>query len=832
MKIKKNDLISTYAQSVGIEAAKELITKKIHAAALTDKERYTEEEIARICSELAKEGGLIRIITQTFLVQLERKRSEEQTLLLDNIETQIWYLTDIETYGAVNKARADFLGRPKANLEGMNIRDIIRTKDADVYIAGNSEVFEKKKQTRTEQWARNGKGETRLLFITRTPKLDDKGDVEYVICAAEDITERKRAEDRITHLNSVLKAIRTVNQLIVMEKDCDTLLQKVCDTLTEARGYDAAWLGVLSEGDAFATVKGSGFSEDVARFCEHVMEGDHPPCIKNAIAQKDSFVILDKYRECGDCSFKDACVGKEAAIIRVEHANHFYGLLAILRAPDVAVDDEEKGLLEEVAGDISFALHDMAMEEVRKSAEEALREAEEQFRTIVETAPSFLMITDAERNNTYVSPNCEEFTGYTEEELGGGRWWVHEDDTPRAKELFERTFLDGVGGKDFEYKAVKKNGELWYASSSWEPLKDGAGKFKGIVFQTIDVTERKRAEEKLRESEERYRLLAESAQDFIFLIDSDMRIQYTNSFAAEQLGYRPEELIGKYLDVVFPPDLSNSFEHSLQTVFESGEPLHAEGRFIPDKELWLDTQLIPLKKESGETESILGISRDITERKRVEEKIEASLKEKEALLQEIHHRVKNNLQVVSSLLSMQARAAKDEDTVDILTESRNRIDAMALIHTQLYESGNLSAIKMKGFVDKMVRQMFQSYPVRDMKLTPIVNVADYPLPVSIAVPVGLIFNELISNTFKHAFVNRKEGKIEVSLGASGKSISMTVRDDGVGLPEGFDINTTTTLGLHLVKILAEDQLRGKLEVVSDEGASFKIVFEIETLEGN
>ncbi|KAF5417720.1 MAG: hypothetical protein C5S38_01195 [Candidatus Methanophagaceae archaeon] len=327
-------------------------------------------------------------------------------------------------------------------------------------------------------------------------------------------------------------------------------------------------------------------------------------------------------------------------------------------------------------------------------------------------------------------------------------------------------------------------------------------------------------------------MLAESAQDYIFLIDSDMRIQYTNSFAAEQLGYRPEELIGKRLDKVFPPDLSNSFEHSLQTVFESGEPLHVEDRFIPDKELWLDTQLIPLKNESGETESILGISRDITDRKRVEEKIEAALKEKEALLQETHHRVKSNLQVVSSLLSMQARAAKDEDTVDILTESRNRIDAIALIHTQLYESGNLSAIKMNGFVDKMVRQMFQSYPVRDMKLTPTVNVADYPIPVFIAVPVGLIFNELISNTFKHAFVNRKEGKIEVSLCASGKSICMTVRDDGVGLPEGFDINTTTTLGLHLVKILAEDQLRGKLEVVSDEGASFKIVFEIETLEGN
>ncbi|KAF5417719.1 MAG: hypothetical protein C5S38_01190 [Candidatus Methanophagaceae archaeon] len=122
----------------------------------------------------------------------------------------------------------------------------------------------------------------------------------------------------------------------------------------------------------------------------------------------------------------------------------------------------------------------------RKSAEEALREAEEQFRTIVETAPSILMITDAGGINTYVSPNCEEFTGYTEEELlSSGSWWVHEDDTPKARALFERTFQDGVGGKDFEYKAVKKNGELWYASSSWEPLRDRAGKFRVLSFRRL-----------------------------------------------------------------------------------------------------------------------------------------------------------------------------------------------------------------------------------------------------------------------------------------------------------------------------------------------------------
>jgi two-component sensor histidine kinase len=217
----------------------------------------------------------------------------------------------------------------------------------------------------------------------------------------------------------------------------------------------------------------------------------------------------------------------------------------------------------------------------------------------------------------------------------------------------------------------------------------------------------------------------------------------------------------------------------------------------------------------------------LDERKRAEDRIKASLKEKEVLLLEIHHRVKNNLQVISSLLNMQARATKDKDVTGVLFESINRINAMALIHNQLYESGNLSEVNMKGFVDNLVGQLLQVYSVQDTKITPNVYAADCPLPISIAVPVGLIVNELLTNTFKHAFVNRNEGNIWVNLGVSEKGlVSLTVSDDGVGLPVGFDVNSRKTLGLHLVKILTEDQLQGTLKVTCDCGATFKIEFNI------
>ena len=159
-----------------------------------------------------------------------------------------------------------------------------------------------------------------------------------------------------------------------------------------------------------------------------------------------------------------------------------------------------------------------------KRTRQALQESEEWFRTIVETAPSLLQICNAEGNNVYVSPNCEKITGYTQEELQGTViWWVHEDDMPRAKEVFERTFCEGVGGKDFKYKAVKKNGELWYASSSWVPLRDNGGNFNGIVMQTIDITERKRAEEEREQLIKELEAKNDEMERFIYTVSHDLR---------------------------------------------------------------------------------------------------------------------------------------------------------------------------------------------------------------------------------------------------------------------------------------------------------------------
>ena len=332
-------------------------------------------------------------------------------------------------------------------------------------------------------------------------------------------------------------------------------------------------------------------------------------------------------------------------------------------------------------------------------------------------------------------------------------------------------------------------------------------------------------EEVLRESEEKYRVLFETAKDAIFLNDENGSFVDVNQAACKSLGYSKEELLKLSIrEIDAEPIGYEAFRKVRDNLEEKGifevNQQRKDGTLLP-VEITGDFFNIANKRIS------LAIARDITERKQAEALIRTSIKEKEVLLLEIHHRIKNNLQVVSSLLNMQARNSKDKDTINILSESRNRINAMALIHFQLYENKDLSRIDMKGFLDKLLTQLLQSYPVHDKKITWIVSAVDYPFPVSTATSVGLIVNELLSNILKHAFNERKQGKVEIVFNESenGK-INMTISDDGIGLPSRFDINTTGTFGLHLVKILVENQLEGKLEIIKEQGTTIMIEFEI------
>ncbi|MBI5680894.1 MAG: GAF domain-containing protein [Methanobacterium sp.] len=207
-----------------------------------------------------------------------------------------------------------------------------------------------------------------------------------------------------------------------------------------------------------------------------------------------------------------------------------------------------------------------------------------------------------------------------------------------------------------------------------------------------------------------------------------------------------------------------------------------------------------------------------------EEKIKKSLEEKEVLLKEIHHRVKNNMQIVSSLLRLQSRYIDDKKTFELFRDSQNRVKTMSLVHEKLYQSEDLSVIDFEEYIKSLINDLFRSYGITRGIILPQVSADNISFDVSTAIPCGLIINEIVTNSIKHAFPNGKKGTITVDLHSNGDdSYVLTVSDDGIGFPEDIDYKNTKSLGLHLVMALT-DQIHGNIEMVKNKGTKFKITF--------
>jgi two-component sensor histidine kinase len=232
----------------------------------------------------------------------------------------------------------------------------------------------------------------------------------------------------------------------------------------------------------------------------------------------------------------------------------------------------------------------------------------------------------------------------------------------------------------------------------------------------------------------------------------------------------------------------------------------------------------PVKDEDGRICQINAVIMDITERRKAEEQIKDSLKEKEMLLKEIHHRVKNNMTVISSLLKLQSDKIKDEQYKDIFNSSIDRIKSMALIHEKLYKSKDLAKVDFNDYLKDMINSMFMSYGLSSQKVALKTDVEDIAFGVDTAIPCGLIINELVSNSLKYAFPEDREGEIKVSLRRNDRAeVELTVSDNGVGMPEDVDFRKTDSLGLNLVNALV-GQLQGKIELHRAKGTEFIITF--------
>jgi PAS domain S-box-containing protein len=310
--------------------------------------------------------------------------------------------------------------------------------------------------------------------------------------------------------------------------------------------------------------------------------------------------------------------------------------------------------------------------------------------------------------------------------------------------------------------------------------------------------------------------IVESMQDRVVVVDGQNRILDMNPAAQHLFGRPLSEVIGEPVEQVWEdwPGINTPTSGQMATGRELTLSHGAEQRTY-------DVRSSPLADWRGRPVSWVVVLRDITERVQAERQIEASLREKEVLLQEIHHRVKNNLQIISSLLNLQAQQIGDQEIVDVFRDSQNRIRSMALIHEQLYGSHDLAGIDFGAYIQDLAIDLFRSYQADSRWIKLDVETDKVSLGIDRAVPCGLIVNELVSNALKHAFPDGRAGRIQVALGENGGELTLLVEDDGVGLPEGVDYRNTPSLGLQLVNSLVS-QLDGTIELSGRGGTSCRI----------
>lgn len=319
----------------------------------------------------------------------------------------------------------------------------------------------------------------------------------------------------------------------------------------------------------------------------------------------------------------------------------------------------------------------------------------------------------------------------------------------------------------------------------------------------------------------------ESAPDAVVVIDREGTIVIVNTLTEKMFGYTREELLGQPVEMLVPERYRKVHtehrdgysQHPKTRPMGAGQNLF--GRRKDRSEFPVEISLSPVETEGGTL--VTSIIRDITQRKRAEEQIQASLREKEVLLKEIHHRVKNNLQVTSSLLKLQSGYIQDAQALEMFAESQNRIRSMALVHEKLYQSSDLSRINFAEYVESLGTLLFRSYGIDKRQIILEVQAGSILLSVESAVPCGLIVNELLSNSLKHAFPDGRRGTIRVALAREQQQLLLTVTDDGVGLPAALDVEKTETLGLQLVRTLAH-QLDGTVQVERRGRTQFTIAF--------
>ncbi len=461
-----------------------------------------------------------------------------------------------------------------------------------------------------------------------------------------------------------------------------------------------------------------------------------------------------------------------------------------------------------------------------RDAGTALRESEERYRLVVEHSPDAIVI-GRDGRIIYVNPAAVRLVGADSPEqlLGRSPFEIMHPD--HHDQVRARTHAgEGLGPTTplGEEKIVRRDGTVVDVEVITTAFPDCGGKATlGVVR---DISERRRAEKALRQAERRFRELATLAPVGIFQSDAGGGCLFVNERWCRFTGLTPAEAAGDGWARALHPDDRAAVFAAWGAATAAGREFAAEYRYLATdgRSVWVSGSAVALHDEGGNIAGYLGSVMDITARKVAEDRVRAALREKETLVKEVHHRVKNNLAVIAGLLDMQAHRAADPGAARTLRDCFNRVHSMAAIHEQLYQADDVAGIDAGPYLEGLCSHLFHSYGAGDGRVSARVRVAPLAVDLDTAVPLGLIVNELVSNALKHAFPDGRRGTLALDFGTDpdGRFV-LAVADDGAGLPADFDLGRARSLGLRLVHRLAH-QLGGDVVLDRAGGTAFRISF--------
>jgi PAS domain S-box-containing protein len=402
--------------------------------------------------------------------------------------------------------------------------------------------------------------------------------------------------------------------------------------------------------------------------------------------------------------------------------------------------------------------------------------------------------------------------------------WIHPDDRELVRQADQEALRTGIF--EAEYRSLHSNGDIRWIYSLGKVLYNESQQPFRIYGVEFDITTPKSAEIALKGSEEKIRQLTEAIQDVFWVRSLTQELLYVSPAYETIWGRSVESLyqnLASWREAIHPEDRDQAYTVNSEHLQEG---LSVEYRVVrPDGEIrWVQDRAFAVRDAQGQVYRIAGVAKDISKRKQIEAQLRASLEEKMILLKEVHHRVKNNMQIVSSLLNLQAASIEDPQILEFFQECQNRIKALALVHEELYASESIASVNFAEYIQKLVKNLLYSYVPASLTITPILNLEAIGLDIDTVLSLSLIINELVSNAIKHAFPGRSSGEIQVDFSRNEEGYcTLTVKDDGVGLPESLDFSNTETLGLQLVCSFVV-KLRGQITLDPNQRRAFTITF--------